>query len=151
MCRMVSDEERAKNRAYYLKNREKILAAAKERYRTDPALKPRVLETWKVWAKNNPDKLREHHRKYIENNREKVREIHRLADQRRRLQKLHPPKAPKVKPPKVPREKKVKTKVTKEPEPEPEPEIELTPSDYAYLTGKIIFTGPVTLDQSFWA
>ena len=116
---MVSEEERAKNRAYYLKNREKILAAAKERYRTDPALKPRLLETWKVWAKNNPDKLREHHRKYVENNREKVREIHRLAEQRRRLQKLHPPKAPKVKPPKVPREKKVKTKVTKEPEPEP--------------------------------
>jgi len=151
MCRMVSEEERAKNRAYYLKNREKILAAAKERYRTDPALKPRLLETWKLWAKKNPDKLREHHRKYVANNREKVREIHRLAEQRRKLKNLRPPTLKVVKPPKPPREKKVKTKVTKEPEPQPEPEPELSPADYAYITGKIIFTGPVTLDQSFWA
>lgn len=69
----MTPEEKAKNRAHYLKHREKILARAKERYASDPTLKPRLIENFKLWSKNHPDKLYEHHRKYVENNRDKVR------------------------------------------------------------------------------
>jgi hypothetical protein len=80
----MTPEEREKNRAHYLKHREKILARAKEKYKTDPTLKPRLLENWKAWAKKNPDKVYEHHRKYVNNNRDKVR-----VWQRKRQKKDH--------------------------------------------------------------
>lgn len=137
---MITPEERAKNRAYYLKHREKILARAKEKYQTDPALKPRLLENWRVWAKKHPDKLREHHKKYVENNKEKIKEWQRKKQQRIRDAKPpkspKPPKPPKApKPPKIPKEKVKKVKV------EPVKEEPL----------QMFITGPVILGEDAWA
>lgn len=134
---------------YYLLNREKILQKAKERYAADPELRQRVKDTWKVWAKKNPDKLREAHRKYRNKYREDINQRARVKNYSkqpvkprlpREPRQPRPPKPPKTKTPTLPsKTNDIKSEKKEE---------DTTPIQVAPL--KIRFDGPVILDESAW-
>ena len=135
---------------YYLLNREKILQKAKERYAADPELRQRVKDTWKVWAKKNPDKLREAHRKYRHKYRENINQRARVKNYSKQPVKPRLPREPRQpRPPKEPKPPKTPTLPSKTNDTKPEKKEEVTtPIQVAPL--KIRFDGPVTLDESAW-
>lgn len=131
-----------KDKEYYQQHREEILQRARERYAAEPELRQRVKDTWKIWAKKNPDKLREAHRKYRETYKDEI-------SQRARAKRGYytPSVGPRL-PKRVPRARK-EPKPQKTLKVEAETKTELIEAKQEPLP-KIRFDGPVTLDESAW-
>ena len=92
---MTREQKLAKNKAYYLENKEAIQARKKayalanpdkvkaanqrrkERLEKDPELKAKTKEYMADWYVNNAERSAENYKRYAENNKEKILESHR--------------------------------------------------------------------------
>lgn len=66
------EKHRQRERERYKENREAVLAARRERYRSDPEWASRVLAENKEWHRRNPGKHLNRCRKWRDDNRDKV-------------------------------------------------------------------------------
>ena len=100
LCHKCIKARKEYNRKYSVSNKERIYKNHNKRFKERWAIDPTLRKTHSKWAKENPDKKREHSRNWAKRNRETMREYdkwyretfpHKVAERarRRRAQKVN--------------------------------------------------------------